>query len=83
MLMSEKLCLTNDGHFHEHKFEDALDKNELHRSLINITRMEGQILIFFKHVKHCLAKSETLLVNSLIRLLDYRNFIPVNPWVFV
>ena len=25
MLMSEKLCLTNDGHFHEHKFEAALE----------------------------------------------------------
>ena len=25
MLMSEKLCLTNDGHFHEHKFEGALE----------------------------------------------------------
>ena len=25
MLMREKLCLTNDGHFHEHKFEGALE----------------------------------------------------------
>ena len=26
MLMSEKLCLTNDGHFHEYKFEGRRDR---------------------------------------------------------
>ena len=25
MLISEKLCLTNDGHFHQHDFEDGLE----------------------------------------------------------
>ena len=25
MLMIEKLCLTNDGHFHEHEFEGAIE----------------------------------------------------------
>ena len=29
MLMSEKLCLSNDEHFHEHKFEDALESLRL------------------------------------------------------
>ena len=29
MLMSEKLYLANDGHFHEHKFEGALERLRL------------------------------------------------------
>ena len=44
-----------------------------------IAHYDGQILIFFKYVKHCLAKIETLLVISLIQLLDYRNYIRVKP----
>ena len=73
--MSEKLYLTNDDHFHEHKFVSALDKNELHFALIMIVKST-----FFSNMSKCIVWQKVVGIISLIQLLDYRNLIRPKPY---